>query len=155
MTSKPTLRFRIYCDPKHRKSSPFFYVSIWRTLPIARERMVELAHNPRNRRRANEALACCYSWRQVSCRGKGKPKLMQEMGELVFPESYCGSGTISHECTHAAIAYIDRLKEDGKRLVLGEEERLCIVVGALTRQIVRRLCARDARIKKAKAEGTK
>lgn len=143
---KPLVRLRVYCDPKKRKTSPYFTVSVWRTITDARKRMMELATTTDCRRRAANAAGACFAWDHLSV----SRCLMPDMGEIVLCDRYSGSGTISHECTHAAVAYMNRLKDYGKSIRPTEEERLCLTVGFLTRQICLRLYTRQQKLLKAK-----
>ena len=138
---KPLSHFKVSVDPRNKKLLPFhFRVTVWANVVQSRQRMRELDADPKNKS-IDTAAGACYSWTIKSyCPGKNGD-LQPELGEIVLAESWSGSSTIAHECSHAAF----RLGE----LIVGEkikdeytaEERHCLTVGYLTRGIIKRLIA--------------
>lgn len=131
--------FKVHVDPRNRKLLPFFfYCSIWRNVTEARNHMRKLDTNPDNSG-IKTAAGACYSWTQYSYRPGQDGDLRPCIGHIVLSETWAGSSTIAHECSHAAF----RLGE----LIAGEkiddpyepEERHCLTVGYMTRAVIRRL----------------
>lgn len=57
-------------------------------------------------------------------------KVIKECGQILFCTEYTRSGIVSHEMTHAAIAWMRRKRRDPG--LPRNEERLCAIVGRLT-----------------------
>lgn len=150
--SRPILRFKVYVRIKSGPKTPFFWCSIWRTLPEMRAHLGQLTEEipPGFRKSSQEkAYAACYSWKHTIGQ-----KLQPEMGVLCFAMAYTGATSIPHECAHAAFRYRERLENALRKRKYTEnyrEELFCSVVGEMSRQIVRRLVVYDARKGKVNA----
>lgn len=143
---KPVLKFKVYVRLKHGPKTPFFWCSVWRTLPQMRAHLTQLTEEipPGFKKRSQEtAYAACYSWKHTI-----GAKLQPEMGVLCFAMAYTGSASISHECAHAAFRLMERLEGAQRKRRFTEfyrEELFCSVVGEMSKQVVRRLVAWDKR----------
>lgn len=147
MTTKPLMRFRVYVDPRAKDKLPFFFwCTIWSNVSVARSRMLELDANKKNKS-VETAVGACYSWEIRNYKPGHIGELKNEIGEIVLAKSWAGSSTICHECSHAAFRLGELIK--GEKLIdeYSEEERHCLTVGYMTRQIVKRLIAYDERHK--------
>lgn len=133
--TKPVLKFKVYVRQKHGPKTPFFWCSIWRTLPEMRQHVRDVCAafpGVRNKRRGDSSLASCISWRADEAH-------KYDMGIIALALAYTGPDTIAHECTHAAFRYCPTIK--GRRTAEYLEELYCCVVGEMSRQIVHRLTA--------------
>lgn len=135
------MRFKVYIDKRDRQRFPhFFWCSIWPTLPDARARMAKIDPNGATDS-IKTAAGACYAWYLASVDGSGETVFAPEMGEIVLAESWSGSSTIAHECSHAAFRVLEMIEERDIADDETPEERHCTIVGNMTRQIVQRLIA--------------
>ena len=78
------------------------------------------------------------SWKTVSVRPDGTERVHRLMGTIVFHADCLGAGIVSHEMTHAALRYAERIdlkvdfQDDGHDAE--REERLCWIQGWLVCQ---------------------
>ncbi len=143
--TKPLLKFKVYVRQKHGPKTPFFWCSVWRTLPQMRAHLADLVEeippdHPRRRGEEN-AFAACYTWTHDVA-----GKLQPDMGVLCFAMAYTGAASVAHECAHAAFRYRERLERAQRVRKFTEwyrEELFCSVVGEMSRQVVRKLVAFD------------
>lgn len=142
---KPILKFKVYVRAKHGPKTPFFWCSVWRTLPQMRGHMKDIGDglafgtSKFRNNRYKTSYGACYSWKATTDTGKPLP----EMGVIVLGMAYTGASTIAHECSHAAFRFVERLtKHHGPDYC---EELHCSVVGEMSRQIVKRLTSWDRR----------
>ena len=146
--TKPLLKFKVYCRLKHGPKTPFFWCSVWRTLPQMRGHLAQLTEEiPPGfpKRRQENAFAACYSWK-LTVDDKIKP----EMGVITLAMAYTGASSISHECAHTAFRFCERIEgaQRGRKFTdWYREELFCSVVGEMSKQIVHRLSAFDRRKK--------
>lgn len=98
-----------------------------------------------NMKKSGDPAGACMSWTLI----QGE-YLHPEMGEIILCLKFSGSSTIYHECAHAAKRLIERIEEYKLPDVETQEERLCLTIGWMGRQIVRRLIAYDKRVKREK-----
>lgn len=145
--SKPLIKFKVYVRAKHGPKTPFFWCSVWRTLPQMRGHLNQLTEEipPGFPKKGQEkAIAACYSWKHTIGRA-----IQPEMGVLCFAMAYTGASSIAHECTHAAFRYRERLEGTLRKRKFTEwyrEELFCSVVGEMSRQVVKRLTSYDRRM---------
>jgi len=142
--SEPLLSFRIY--PEGR----FLYaeVNIWPT----KKAMYE--HKPLSR--DHEASCTGSTLYRVAKKRRGKRQRIRKAGlfaELNFYRRYLGVGVVSHEVTHAAFSWADRVRLPLSEIsddlpgsqtsgVLprdGAEERFCYALGEMMRQCTQKL----------------
>lgn len=93
------------------------------------------------------AAGACYSWEIRNYKPGANGELKPELGEIVLAKSWAGSSTICHECSHAAFRLGEMIEGEKIKDEFSVEERHCLTVGIMTRQIVKRLIAYDARKK--------
>jgi hypothetical protein len=68
-------------------------------------------------------------------RHRGREVLTNDVGEILFHEGFLGAGVVSHEMTHAALFWLERVGLSAQDLAdPSVEERLCLVVGHLCRK---------------------
>lgn len=144
---KPLIRFKVYVDPRRKKCLPFyFWCTIWKNVVQARARMLELDVNKDNPA-VKTACGACYSWTTKSYKPGHNGDLKPELGEIVLAESWSGCSTICHECAHAAFRLGELISGEKMEDEQTVEERHCLTVGYMTRQIVKRLIALRERTK--------
>lgn len=95
LTEKPVARFRVYPSPKQ---SYYFIIHVWKN----RTQM----HRQKGRSR-NKYEACC-----IPQEWKYRNKLDPQIGELNFHLNCLDEWIISHEMTHAAVAWAKKVKLD-------------------------------------------
>ena len=144
--TKPVLKFKVYIRWKKGPKTPFFWCSVWRTLPQMRAHLKQLTEEipPGFKKSSQEkAFAACYSWKHTI-----GAKIQPEMGVLCFAMAYTGAASIAHECAHAAFRFRERIESAQRKRKFTEhyrEELFCSVVGEMSKQIVHRLSAHDRR----------
>lgn len=146
---QPLARFKVRVDPKGKQIPGFFWCSIWHNITQARARMEKLANNASEK--FGDTFGACLSWDTLIYDGDSKDNgiLKPEMGEIVLAIRWSGGSIISHECAHAAFRLNERIdifhiKDDQTK-----EERFCLTVGLMFRQIARRLIRLDKELKEA------
>jgi hypothetical protein len=140
---KPLANFKVWVSPRDKAFLPyFFWCTIWRDIVQARKRMMQMEANKEDpavlAAIANSAGAC-YSWKSQNYRPGHDGDLSPCIGEIVLAESWSGSSTIAHECSHAAFRLGELIAGEGIVDNQEVEERHCLTVGYMTRQIVARL----------------
>jgi hypothetical protein len=145
--TKPLLKFKVYVRAKYGPKTPFFWCSVWRTLPQMRAHMKDICNGLvfgttrfKDGGKYKQSFGACYSWNATD----GKDRLLPEMGVIVLAMAYTGSLTIPHECAHAAYRFMERI-DKSKHNEQYLEELFCSVVGEMSRQIVCRLASYDRR----------
>lgn len=142
---KPLLRFKIYVrhGRGQRSKSPFFWVTVWKTVKEMRARFRELTAAEHASDRMNNAMGACFSWR-ITVFNSAPPHpdseagiILEEMGEIVLCKQWCRVGIIAHECGHAAHRVMERMREEHITDQETDEERFCIILGDLNLQIIK------------------
>lgn len=120
----PLAEYRVY--PDRRKESPkwrrrLFYRVVWF------KRVTELRQLFGKRR--SRPVGFARTWAHVQDNG--------ECGIIALCKRWQGSGTTSHEATHAALGFLCFRKDGSRRDELRwNEERFCYTVGSIARGIV-------------------
>lgn len=127
--------FRIYPEPG--LSSLFFHVRIFQTVEAMHAYVRTRPGNPARPGRFCKGM--CSWWTRISFRS-GRGRTHPELGEIVLARRWLTMRIISHECTHAALAWARRRRVDvaerGRgQHVSGGEERFCGALGDMARQI--------------------
>jgi hypothetical protein len=91
--------------------------------------------------------ALCTRWTRDRRLANGRTRLLPDLGEILLTRGAIDAEVISHECTHAAIGWAQRVglspfREPHPACASPDEERFCYGVGRLTAQIVTTLTAR-------------
>ncbi len=125
--------FRIY--PELGRSRLYYRVVVFQTRRALRE------YCAMNDWSLGPAQALCATYRRQREQG-GRWRTTPEMGTIALHVGFMGVGCISHECTHAALGWAQRVGLDPtilsvptSRLVSREEERFCVGLGELVRQV--------------------
>lgn len=132
--SRSLIKFRVY--PESRRGF-YFEVRIYSTLKEMRDGLNKLCGN--NSTFFKDALAGVKGFQQKGWRNKGRLTWSKTLGVIAFNQQHIGTEVVSHESTHAAIAWM-RAKE--LRLYADDyvtddnEERFCNAVGVIAKQIV-------------------
>lgn len=114
----------------------FFTVFVWKRVEDMRR---ELKRCGVRRTAHTEAICCCNEVINVS--PDGKVRRTGCMGQIHFHRGSFSMGIITHECGHAALAWvrhkgIDPAHSDGSGDASESEEAFCWVLGNLARQVV-------------------
>lgn len=144
--SKPLLTFRIYPEGSYLYAE----VNVWPT------KKAMYGYKPLNRN--HEASCTGTTLYRVSKKQRGRPQRTRKTGlfaELNFYRGYLGVGCVSHEMTHAAFSWADRVKLPLSEIsesplsktsgILprdGAEERFCYALGEMVRQFTKTLYAK-------------
>lgn len=144
------LSFNVYPDLPRRE---FVRVVIFKHKQAARE-YHRVQHKATGSPLFGAALGCFHAWDVVNFGGKRsrsarsrRGRLKPIVGELHLLKTALTMRVISHECTHAGLAYVRRRRMDlndnpprrhqPKRMdIYGPEETLCYAVGDMAAQIV-------------------
>lgn len=124
-------KFNIY--PKGRWF--FFQVFVWKKVSDMRRTLKSCGCPYRH----TEAICCAN--RLIDCRKSRKVRKTGLLGQIHFYRGSFTMGIITHETTHAALAWAREVgcnptTRNGDRLASKEEEAFCWVLGNLARQIV-------------------
>lgn len=94
----------------------------------------------------------CQTWTRVTFDCHNRARTHACMGRVVFARRFCSAEVVSHEMTHAALAWVrrngwdlrtlqeDDVSGDGRRMgaVTDAEEAVCYAVGRMVNQAARR-----------------
>ena len=129
-------QFKIY--PTTTRSL-YYVVRVFRT----KKKMVEYGRATGISISRRTTAQCSTYVRQHVC-GNGKMTTLKEIGALSFYRRKVGMSIVTHECCHAAMFWLKKVmrrdtiiideKLNGKT-VTGDEEKICEVVGHLSRQV--------------------
>lgn len=141
MKTKPLVTFRVY--PENR--SLYAIVNIWPT------KKAMYAHRPLQRN--HEAVCTGTTLYYMPPKRSGKPNRKAGLfAELNFHRKFLGIGCVSHEFTHAAFSWANRVNlpiQEIKEMPLssmkhgvlpqdGPEERFCYALGEMVKQFTER-----------------
>lgn len=131
--NEPLKRFRIY----GYNSSLYFIVNIWKTKK-------DLIKNRKRNGLKGSCDAHVLSYEILDVNKEGKSRKRPIVGEINFYKSRLGAGIVSHECLHATVSILKRMKFNFSRLEEDiwenpSEEIVARVQGEFTRQITVRL----------------
>lgn len=138
---RPLARFKIFPETidsdTHPKATPlWFNVVVFKTKKQMERYLV--AHGGRD-----DCYASVLSYDVWTVKPGGPAVLTGELGTIAFHSDYLTMGCMTHEATHAAIAWARRVKLNFRRLTPSRggacsetEERFCHALGNIARQIV-------------------
>lgn len=125
-------KFKVY--PKGRWY--FFHVYVWKKRSqmhrALREAFVDCG---------DDCEGICCSNKVLRVKKNGRYGATGQLGHIHFHAGSFAMGTITHECTHAAIAWakvarIDPMHINGTGWASDQEESFCWVLGNIARQVV-------------------
>jgi hypothetical protein len=148
---RPLFTFRIYAHHYGRKrnlSTLFFRVKVFPSFEEMQE-YLKVEYDNVDTSDTADAFTLSRGIYRVY-RDQRKTRKLPEIGEMIFHQSKMSSGTISHECFHATMAYLRRVKFDFSKLekknedddVITSEERAAYIQGVFVQQIVSHLIDR-------------
>lgn len=140
--ARPLIYMKVYVDPTNRKTSPFFWFSYWNFIGQMRGRMKLLDATPANGE-PEDAAGACLAWTTYQIAADGSEQLKPEMGEILMCKAHSGGSIIAHECGHAAFRYAERVAKYSLPDLETSEERHCLTVQFMYRQIVKRIIKLD------------
>ncbi len=149
--------FNVY--PERARSRLHYRVRVFKS---ERALKAYLRTGPLGRRLGRYGRAMCSSWRTVRTLKNKRTRVLQDMGELLFTVRCLGTEAITHECTHAALNWAERIRlpmarinvRRGKTNYAGAtEERFCYGLGQLTRQVVQGLYDRKVLVDTVAVKG--
>jgi len=130
--------FRIYPEAG---SGLFYRVRVFQSERTLRH---YLKSGPVARTLGHYGRAMCSNWLRIRIDESGRQRLQPDMGEILLTVRNLGTEVITHECTHAALNWSQRVgfdpfdsKQKRGRLVSASvgEERFCYGLGQMARQI--------------------
>lgn len=140
---KPDILATFKVRPEPKQSRLFYYVRVFRSERALRR---YLSRSPFPRVLGRYGRAMCSSFDAIKVLEDGREYKTPEMGEILIPKARLGSEVISHECTHAALGWAQRIKLDpmtkpsrsqsGILAASSAEERFCYGLGQMVRQLI-------------------
>lgn len=135
------LRFKLYYEGYH---GDYVHARIYPSLKEMRAAYrAQDRHDRRGRRTLNEttlqntnAMSCWRRYRWHGTRWAGRRS--RHRGQMFFNIHTSGSGTVTHECVHAAAQWIQYDRRGDFRVGHGSHERLAAISGHLVKQYWRR-----------------
>lgn len=136
MTPQPDpIRFKVYPEKKKRL---FYWVYVWpdRDALVERSKTLypDFGHN-------HETYGFCSLVKVWKVGSDGRKRRDSRCGEINFFREHIGAGIVSHEMTHAALGWAQRVgvmleqyEDWSKSVVSDAEERYASAVGELVRQ---------------------
>lgn len=134
--------FRVFPEPTSRLH---YRVRVFESTAALRKYLTR-GRLPWRRSLGRYGRAMCSSWQRL----KGG-KMSPDCGEILFVKAWLGMEVITHESTHAAVNWANRIKltfdrdpivRGRSKLASPDEERFCYGLGQLAKQIAARLYER-------------
>jgi hypothetical protein len=134
--------FRVFPEPG---SWLFYRVRVFATEDTLRHYLA--ADRDVDRTAAFHSRALCTRWTRTRVLANGRTRTCPDMGELLFVLPLIDSEVISHECSHAAIGWAQRVglrllhDAPGVQYARADEERYCYALGRMVKDVTERVAA--------------
>jgi hypothetical protein len=144
MSDRQQIRFRVYCDREKRR---YYDVRIFATKALMYEHFQKSNVDTEWQEGRYEATmnfeAIAQFWRRI-----GKRCKPENIGQILFYASAIGSGTVSHEMTHAVIYWAQYVKMNLAKLPTSKriDERFAWAQGFLVTQFWRKFYRAQSRV---------